>query len=58
MAERPVGGAVVERHPPAEKEAGVEVAEQQVGVGHGRLAAALAAAGWARIGAGALRSDL
>ena len=35
----------VERHPPAEEEVGVEVAEQQVGVGDGRLGAAAAVAG-------------
>ena len=36
----------------------IEVAEQQVGVGHRRLQAAAVVAGRAGIGAGALRTDL
>ena len=48
----------VERHAAAEEEAGVVIAEHQIGVGHGRLHAAHAIAGRARIGAGRMRADL
>lgn len=47
MAERLSGGSAIEPRPPAEEETGV-VPERQIGVGHGRLAAAIAMGpGWA-----------
>ena len=48
----------VERHAAAEEEAGIVVAEHQVGVGDRRLRAAPAVAGRAGIGAGGMRADL
>ena len=53
--DRPVGGPGVERHRPTEKEAGIEIAERQVGVGQGGGRAVAAVAGRSRIGAGAFR---
>ena len=43
---------------PPRKKAGSRIAEQQVGVGHGRLAPAAAVAGRAGLRAGAVRPDL
>ena len=51
-------GRGIEAHLAAEKELRVEIAEHQIGIGHGRLVAALPVAGRARIGAGAVRPDL
>ena len=48
----------VEPHPPTQEEVGIEVAEQQVGVGDGRLLAAQAVAGGAGIGTRASRPHL
>ena len=55
---RGLRGGGVERHPPAEEVAGVEIAEQQVRVGHRRPGAALTVAGGSGLGAGAVGSDL
>ena len=43
---------------PAEEEAGIEVAEDEIGIGHGRPLAAAAVAGRPGIGAGGIGSDL
>ena len=51
-------GLAVEAHLAAEEERRIEIAEHQIGIGHGRLVAALAVAGRPRIGAGAVRPDL
>ncbi len=51
-------GRGVDGHGAAGQRARVEVAEHDVGVGDGRLLAAAAVAGGARIGAGALGADL
>ena len=51
------GRIAVERHAAAEEEARIVIAEHQIGVGHGRLAAAAAIAGRARIGARRMRAD-
>ena len=48
----------VELHAPAEEEAGIVVAEHEVGVGDRRLGAAEAVAGGPGIGAGRVRADL
>ena len=48
----------IERHAAAEEEARIVVAEHEIGVGHGRLRAAHAVAGRARIGARRMRPDL
>src|SRR5690606_35876056 len=53
----PLRCLAVQRHRPAQEEVGVEVAEQQIGVGDGRLVAALPVAGRAGVGAGAIRPD-
>ena len=66
QAERPADARLDRRAPPravephraAEEEVRIEVAEHQVGVGHGRLGAALAVAGRPGLGAGAVRPDL
>ena len=50
-------GTAVQRHAAAEEEAGVVVAEQEVGVGHGRLGASAPVAGRAGRGAGGMRAD-
>ena len=47
----------VQRHGAAQEEAGVVVAEHQIGVGHGGLLAAAAVAGRAGCGAGGVRAD-
>ena len=54
----PKGGLAVESYLPTEEELGVEVAQDQVRVGHRRFLPATAVAGWPRVGAGAPRSDL
>ena len=48
----------VERNSAAQKVLGIEIADQQGGVGEGRRPAALAVAGWAGPGAGTVRADL
>ncbi len=48
----------VEGHAPAEEELGVEIAEQQVGVGHGREPAPEVVAGGPGVRAGAVGSNL
>jgi len=53
-----VGGRAIEPHAPAQEELGVEVAEQQIGVGHRGLAAAQVVAGGAGVGARAVGADL
>ena len=50
-------GSGVEPHRAAEKIFGIEPAEHEIGVGHGRLGAAPAIGGRARVGAGAARAD-
>ena len=55
---RLLGERPLEPHAAAEEIVRVDDAEHDVGVGHGRLAAAGAVAGWARHGAGALRPDV
>ena len=57
VADRRLGRRPVERHRAAEEEAGVEIAEHEVGVGQRRPGAAAAVAGRTRIGAGAARAD-
>jgi hypothetical protein len=57
VAHRGLGGGAVERHGAAEEEAGIEVAEHEVGVRQRRPGSALAIAGGPRIGAGAARAD-
>ena len=47
----------IQRHPSAEKEAGIIPAQHEVRVGHCRLRAATAVAGRARIGTRAFRPD-
>src|SRR5215475_6922979 len=54
----PSGCATVEAHAAAEEELGVEIAEQQVGVGDGGLAAPEVVAGGPGIGARAVGADL
>jgi hypothetical protein len=41
----------IKRHAPAQEEAGIVIAEHEIGVGHGRLGAAHAVAGRTGIGA-------
>jgi hypothetical protein len=55
--ERALGRPLVEPHAAAEKEFRVVIAEQQIGVGHGRLAAAAAIAHGSRIGTRRARPD-
>src|SRR6516162_4356566 len=50
--------STVERHASAEKEIGVEIAEQQVGVGYSRFGPAKVVTRWTRIGTRAARADL
>ena len=57
VADGRLGGGAVERHGAAEEEAGIEIAEHEVGVRQRRLGAAAAIAGGPRIGAGAARAD-
>src|SRR6266849_2314202 len=57
VTSRPRGRAI-EPHAPAQEELGVEVAEQQIGVGHRGLAAAQVVAGGAGVGARAVGADL
>ena len=52
----PRGGGV-EPHGPAQEIIGVEPAEHDIGVGYGRLDAALAVGRWSGIGPGAARAD-
>ena len=54
LAHRGFGGGMIDRQLAAEQRGAVEIAEQQVAVGDGRLGAAAAVAHRARIGAGAL----
>ena len=54
----PPGGVLVEGHAPAQEEVRVQVAQQQVGVGHRGFGTAEAVAGGPRVGAGAARSHL
>ena len=56
--DRPAGRLHVEPHPAAQEEVGVEVAQEEVGVGDRRLLPARSVAGRARIGARAVRPDL
>ena len=51
-------GLEVERHAAAEEEAGIVVAEHEIGVGHRRLRAAHAVAGRTGVGARRMRADL
>ena len=53
-----LGGAAIEARAAAEEVVGIEEAEHQVGVGHGRLGAAAAIAGRSRLRAGALGPDV
>ena len=48
----------IERQPAAEQPLRIEIAEHEIGVGDGRLGAALSVAGRTRVCAGALRADL
>ena len=57
FGQRALGGLDVELHLAAEEAVGAEPAEHEVGVGHGRLLAAEAVAGRARLRARALRTD-
>ena len=50
--------SAVEPHPAAEEVVGIQVAEDEVGVGHGRLDAAAAVAGRPGVGARRARPDL
>jgi len=52
----PPGGVGVQRHPAAQEEAGVEVAEHQVGVRHRRLLPAQPVGGRPGVGAGRVRA--
>ncbi len=52
-----MGGVAVELEAPAEEMVRVDVAEDHVGVGDGRLAAAAAVADRTRYGAGRARAD-
>ena len=52
--DRSLGSFDIERHAAIEERGGIEQAEHEVGVGHGRFAAAAAIASRSRIGAGAL----
>src|SRR5579862_3716281 len=57
-SDRLVGTACVERDLPAEEVVGIEAAEDEVRVGHGRLRSAASVGRRARLGAGALGPDL
>jgi hypothetical protein len=56
-AHRPLGRVAVEPHAARKARLLVQVAEQQVRVGHGRVASSGAVAGGSRDGAGGLRAD-
>jgi hypothetical protein len=48
----------IQRQPPADQPLGIEIAEDEVGIGHGRFGTALPVARRPRIGPGDLRADL
>ena len=52
------GGSPVDLQRAAGKEIGIQIAEQQIGVGHGRRGPAASITGRARLRAGAVRPDL
>src|SRR3546814_20907506 len=53
-----IGGAKIELHVAPEEEVGVEVAEEEVGVGRGRVLAAAPVGGGAGLGAGGVGAHL
>ncbi len=57
LGQRAFGGVAIQRHAAAEEEAGIVVAQQQVGVGHRGLGAAARVARRPRIGARRMRTD-
>ena len=53
-----VRGSGVQRHLAAQEEVRVEIPEQQVGIGHGRVGSSQAVARRPRVGSGAIRANL